>query len=125
MRRLTADDPTPRRIMTQTLGVVHIFVSSKTAEDGLPQHANKSMSAILAVRASASISPAIAVKPSASSSFIVSGCTSRRLTRPGSTRSNRGSPGIERDVIARGVFTSVPDLRRKLMRYIRQYIKSP
>jgi transposase len=25
---------------------------------------------------------------------------------------------IERDVIARGVFTSVPDLRRKLMRYI-------
>src|SRR6185369_7956528 len=32
---------------------------------------------------------------------------------------------IERDVIARGVFTSVPDLRRKLMRYIRQYIKQP
>jgi len=28
---------------------------------------------------------------------------------------------IERDVIARGVFTSVADLKRKLMRYIRQY----
>ncbi len=28
---------------------------------------------------------------------------------------------IERDVIARGVFTSVSDLRRKLMRYIRAY----
>lgn len=28
---------------------------------------------------------------------------------------------IERDVIARGVFTSVPDLRRKIMRYIRRY----
>src|SRR5215467_13731529 len=28
---------------------------------------------------------------------------------------------IERDVIARGVFTSVADLRRKLMRYIRAY----
>jgi len=28
---------------------------------------------------------------------------------------------IERDVIARGVFTSVTDLRRKLMRYIKQY----
>ncbi len=28
---------------------------------------------------------------------------------------------IERDVIARGVFTSVSDLKRKLMRYIRQY----
>ena len=28
---------------------------------------------------------------------------------------------IERDVIARGVFTSVPDLKRKLMRYIRSY----
>ena len=31
---------------------------------------------------------------------------------------------IERDVIARGVFTSVPDLKRKLMRYIRHYNKS-
>lgn len=31
---------------------------------------------------------------------------------------------IERDVIARGVFTSVPDLKRKLMRYIRQYNKN-
>ena len=30
---------------------------------------------------------------------------------------------IERDVIARGVFTSVGDLRRKLMRYIRAYTK--
>jgi transposase len=32
---------------------------------------------------------------------------------------------IERDVTARGVFISVPDLRRKLMRYIRQYNKAP
>ena len=32
---------------------------------------------------------------------------------------------IERDVIARGVFTSVPDLKRKLMRYIRLYNKQP
>jgi transposase len=32
---------------------------------------------------------------------------------------------IERDVIARGVFTSVPDLKRKLMRYIRHYNKTP
>jgi transposase len=32
---------------------------------------------------------------------------------------------IARDVIARGVFTSVPDLRRKLMRYIRHYNKAP
>jgi hypothetical protein len=30
---------------------------------------------------------------------------------------------IERDVIARGIFTSVTDLRRTLMRYIRQYNK--
>ncbi len=28
---------------------------------------------------------------------------------------------IERDVIARGVFTSLADLRRKLMKYIRHY----
>src|SRR6516165_6684677 len=32
---------------------------------------------------------------------------------------------IERDVIARGVFTSLSNLRRKLMRYIRQYNKAP
>ena len=32
---------------------------------------------------------------------------------------------IERDVIARGVFTSVADLKRKLMRYVRQYNKAP
>src|ERR1700704_5940334 len=32
---------------------------------------------------------------------------------------------IERDVVARGVFTSVSDLKRKLMRYIRHYNKSP
>ncbi|MGH9726284.1 MAG: IS630 family transposase [Candidatus Acidiferrales bacterium] len=30
---------------------------------------------------------------------------------------------IERDVIARGVFTSVADLRRKLMKYVRAYAK--
>jgi hypothetical protein len=30
---------------------------------------------------------------------------------------------IEREVIARGVFTSVGDLARKLMRYIRHYNK--
>jgi transposase len=32
---------------------------------------------------------------------------------------------IERDVIARGVFTSLADLRRKLMKYIRHYNKVP
>jgi len=32
---------------------------------------------------------------------------------------------IERDVIARGVFTSTPDLSRKLMRYIREGNKNP
>jgi transposase len=32
---------------------------------------------------------------------------------------------IERDVIARGVFTSIADLKRKLMRYIRHYNKQP
>ena len=32
---------------------------------------------------------------------------------------------IERDVIARGVFTSVPDFKRKLMRYIRKYNEQP
>jgi transposase len=32
---------------------------------------------------------------------------------------------IERDLIARGIFSSVADLRRKLLRYIRHYNKSP
>ncbi len=32
---------------------------------------------------------------------------------------------VSRDVIARGVFSSVADLRRKLMRYIRAYNKNP
>src|SRR5262245_38194897 len=32
---------------------------------------------------------------------------------------------IEREVIARGIFTSVPDLAKKLMRYIRHYNKAP
>ncbi|MFQ5974377.1 MAG: IS630 family transposase [Alphaproteobacteria bacterium] len=32
---------------------------------------------------------------------------------------------IERDVIARGIFTSVHDLKRKLMRYIRKYNQAP
>src|ERR1700710_1403092 len=32
---------------------------------------------------------------------------------------------IERDVIARGVFTSVPDPKRKLMHYIRKYNEQP
>src|SRR6266849_3747670 len=32
---------------------------------------------------------------------------------------------IQRDVIARGIFTSLADLKRKLMRYIRQYNKAP
>lgn len=32
---------------------------------------------------------------------------------------------IERDVIARGIFTSTNDLHRKLMRYIRHYNKAP
>ncbi len=32
---------------------------------------------------------------------------------------------IEPDVIAGGVFTSVPNLKRKLMRYVRQYNKQP
>ncbi len=36
-----------------------------------------------------------------------------------------GFSRIERDLIAGGVFTSVSDLKRKLMRYIRHYNKAP
>ena len=34
--------------MPQALGVVHILISGKPTEDGLPQHPDKSMPAILA-----------------------------------------------------------------------------
>jgi hypothetical protein len=43
-----ADNPTHRRIMPQTLGVVHILVSGKPTKDVLPQHPDKSMPATLA-----------------------------------------------------------------------------
>ena len=36
----------------------------------------------------------------------------------------RDASEIERDVTARGIFTSVTDLRRKLMRYIKHYNKT-
>jgi transposase len=42
-------------------------------------------------------------------------------TRPGSIRSRLWFAKIEREVIARGIFTSVPDLARKLRRYINAY----
>jgi len=32
---------------------------------------------------------------------------------------------IERDILARGIFTSLPDLRRKIMKYIRHHNKDP
>jgi hypothetical protein len=32
---------------------------------------------------------------------------------------------IQRDVISRGIFTSVKDLAKKLMRYIREHNKDP
>ena len=47
------------------------------------------------------------------------------LTRTGLNQVELWFSKIERDVIARGVFTSLPDLKRKLMRYIRQYNKAP
>jgi hypothetical protein len=49
------------------------------------------------------------------------GCTSCVKTDDLSNQVELWFANIERDVIARGVFTSVPDLKRKLMRYIRTY----
>jgi DDE superfamily endonuclease len=60
------------------------------------------------------------------STFIHSLFTSRPPTQgPDSIRSRSGFSKIERDVIARGIFTSVPDLRRKLMNYIKRYNRAP
>src|SRR4030081_4103880 len=48
MCRLAADNPAHRRIMPQTLGIIHILVASKASEHRLSKHPDKSMSAILA-----------------------------------------------------------------------------
>jgi hypothetical protein len=45
---LAADDPAHRRVMAQAFGVVHIFVPRETTENGLPQHSDKSIPAVLA-----------------------------------------------------------------------------
>ena len=49
---------------------------------------------------------------------------SRPLTPPGSIKWSCGSLKIERDVIARGVFTSKADLARKIARYIKVHNQS-
>jgi len=48
MRCLAANNPAHRRIMAQPFRIIYIFVSSKTAKHGLPQHSNESVPAILA-----------------------------------------------------------------------------
>ena len=52
-------------------------------------------------------------------------CTSPPLIHPGSTRSSCGSPRSSGMSSPGRVFTSVPDLKRKLMRYIRKYNEQP
>ena len=44
----TADNPTHRRITSQVVGVVHVFVAAKAAEDGLPEQALHRVLAVLA-----------------------------------------------------------------------------
>ena len=46
--RLAADDPSHRRIVAQSLGVVDILVSGKPPEHRLPQHTDESVPAVLA-----------------------------------------------------------------------------
>jgi hypothetical protein len=46
LSRLAADDPAHRRIMTQALGVVHVFVSGKPTEHRLPQHPDQIMATV-------------------------------------------------------------------------------
>ena len=58
-----------------------------------------------------------------SSSTPTSPYTSRRLTRPWLNQVELWFSKLQRDVIARGVFTSTADLARKLRRYINAYSK--
>ena len=48
LSRFAADDPAHRRIVAQTLGVVHILVSGKTTKHRLPQQTDQCMAAVLA-----------------------------------------------------------------------------
>ena len=41
-----ADNPAHRRIVPQTLGVVHVLISSETTEHGLPQQTDQRMAAV-------------------------------------------------------------------------------
>jgi hypothetical protein len=68
LSRLAADYPSHRRIMTEALSVVHVLVSGKPTEDGLPQHADNGMPAILASAVVGQDLAAIVDNPSASSS---------------------------------------------------------
>ena len=52
-------------------------------------------------------------------------CTSRPTYSSWLNQVENWFAKIERDVIARGVFTSVKDSARKLMRYIRHYNRAP
>ena len=45
--RVAADNPTHRRIVAQALSVVHILITSKTAEHRLPQQTDQRMAAVL------------------------------------------------------------------------------
>jgi hypothetical protein len=46
LSRLAADNPTHGWIMAQPVGVVHVFVSRKAAEHGLPKHPAEAVAAV-------------------------------------------------------------------------------
>ena len=52
-------------------------------------------------------------------------CTSRPRTRWWLNQVERWFGKIERDLLARGIFTSIPDLARKIRRYITRYNEDP
>jgi hypothetical protein len=45
---LAADDPAHRGIMTQPLGIVHVLITSETAEHRLPEQTDQRMAPVLA-----------------------------------------------------------------------------
>ena len=63
----TADNPAHRRITTQAVGVVHVLVTTKAAEDGLPEQA---LHRVLSVLARARINEFIAGHDSQTEGFI-------------------------------------------------------
>jgi hypothetical protein len=50
LRGLASNNPANRRIVTQTFGIVHVFVAGESTEHRLPEHTDQRMATVLVSR---------------------------------------------------------------------------